>query len=134
MKNIGIVCEGPTDYVILKEIIDKITKEDNYYVQLQPEQDLMGRYGNSWKGVWKWCLDNASGKERLMKDIEPRLDMLVIQLDGDVSRKEKAAHCWCEVTKCEHKGVLNPIEYDVKKDTRAACPVILPCMGHECSI
>ena len=87
MMNIGIVCEGPTDYIILKEVVDTITGEDNYYVQLQPELDLMGRYGNGWKGVWKWCADNAGLKKQLMKDIEPVLDVLIIQMDGDVSRK-----------------------------------------------
>ena len=50
MKNIGIVCEGPTDYVLLKGIIDLITGEDNHYLALQPEDDLTGQYGNGWKG------------------------------------------------------------------------------------
>ena len=59
MKNIGIVCEGPTDFVLLKRIIDRINQEENQYLQLQPEDDLMGQYGNGWKGVWKWCLDHA---------------------------------------------------------------------------
>lgn len=49
MKNIGIVCEGPTDYIILRGVIDKITHEDNHYVQLQPEPDLTGEYGNGWR-------------------------------------------------------------------------------------
>ncbi len=47
MTNIGIVCEGPTDYIILKEVIDKITQNHNYYVQLQPEPDLLGEYGKA---------------------------------------------------------------------------------------
>lgn len=34
MKNIGIVCEGPTDYIILQKVINLITNETNYYVQL----------------------------------------------------------------------------------------------------
>lgn len=130
MSNIGIVCEGPTDYIIIKEIVDKITGENNFYVQLQPEPDLTGQYGNGWKGVWKWCADNAMDKEKLMKDIEPILDMLLIQMDADVSRKEKAAHCWCESTKCEYKGKNNPIKCDVKMETRVACPVVLPCSDH----
>ena len=53
MRNIGIVCEGPTDYTILKEVIDHITGESTDYVQLQPEADLTGAYGNGWKGDWK---------------------------------------------------------------------------------
>ena len=43
-KRIGIVSEGPTDYLVLKTIIDKITGEDNQYLPLQPEPDMMGRY------------------------------------------------------------------------------------------
>lgn len=134
MKNIGIVCEGPTDYIIMREVVDRITGEDHYYVQLQPEPDLLGRYGNGWKGVWKWCVDNAAVKDKLMKDIEPSLDLLIIQMDGDVSRKEKAAHCWCTATACKDKGVYNPIECDVKKETREQCPVVLPCADHDWTV
>ncbi len=54
MKHIGIVCEGPTDYIILKGVIDQITGAKNTYVMLQPENDLTGKYGNGWKGVWYW--------------------------------------------------------------------------------
>ena len=37
MKNIGIICEGPTDYIILKNVINLITGDTNYFVLLQPE-------------------------------------------------------------------------------------------------
>ena len=134
MMNIGIICEGPTDYIVLKGVIDKITGEDNAYMQLQPEPDLTGKYGNGWKGVWKWCTDNAPIKEKLMKDIEPVLDILIIQMDGDVSRKEKIAHCWCKSTICENKGICNPIECDQEEETRKKCPVVLPCADHEESV
>lgn len=127
MRNIGIVCEGPTDYLILREVVDQITGENNYYVQLQPEPDLTGACGNGWKGVWKWCKDNAYFKEQLMKDIEPSLDILIIQMDGDVSRKEKIAHCLCESNLCEYKGDCNPLECDADKEMREICPIVLPC-------
>ena len=129
--NIGIICEGPTDYIILREIIDKITGMDNDYVQLQPEPDLMGEYGNGWKGVWKWCSDNADKKEKLMKDIEPSLDILIIQMDGDVSRKEKVAHCWCKSTICNYKNQYDPLKCDIIRELRENCPIILPCTDHE---
>ncbi len=134
MKHIGIICEGPTDYIILKGIIDKITGVENKYVMLQPENDLTGKYGNGWKGVWKWCHDNASIRKKLMKDIQPALDFLVIQMDGDVSRKEKSAHCWCKTTQCIHKGIKNPIECDITPAGKAACPIQLPCSDHEESV
>lgn len=134
MKNIGIVCEGPTDYVILKAVIDLITGEHNDYVQLQPEPDLTGRYGNGWKGVWKWCCDNAKIRRQLMRNIDPALDFLVIQMDGDVSRKEKSVHCQCPSVSCTHKGLRNPLECDTQQFVREICPIHLPCPSHSASV
>ena len=45
MKNIGIVCEGPTDFVLLKGIVDVITGEDNHYLALQPKIIWLGNMG-----------------------------------------------------------------------------------------
>ena len=103
MKNIGIVCEGPTDFIILREVIDRIAGENHYYLQLQPEPDLSGRYGGGWKGVWKWCADYAGIYLQIMTEIEPQLDLLIIHMDGDVSRKERASHCSCSHTNCIYK-------------------------------
>lgn len=132
MKNIGIVCEGPTDYVLLKGIVDFITGEDNHYLSLQPEDNLTGEYGNGWKGIWKWCTDHSEILERFMKDITPRLDMIIVQMDGDVSRKEKEVHCLCEKTECEWKGKVHPLLCGRIK--QKDCPVKLPCGTHEESI
>ena len=133
MKNIGIVCEGPTDYILLRGVIDEITGQKNYYVMLQPEPDLRGKYGNGWKGVWKWCHDNADIRKKLMRSVQPVLDILVIQMDGDVSRKEKAVHCLCSSTYCEYQNIRNPLECDVIKEISGNCPVRLPCRDHAAS-
>ncbi len=132
MKNIGIVCEGPTDYILLKAIIDKITGEANTYFQLQPEDNLQGEYGNGWKGVWKWCMEHEQNLERFMKDITPQLDMLVVHMDGDVARNEKEVHCQCEATSCELKNKIHPLKCTrIKKQD---CPIVLPCENHEQSV
>ena len=128
-KNIGIVCEGPTDYIILKELINQITGEENQYMQLQPEDNLTGEYGNGWKGVWKWCTDHAGILKLFMKDVTPQLDLLVVQMDGDVSRKEKEVHCLCDTTTCELKGTKNPLVCERLKNQK--CPVELPCIAHD---
>ena len=44
-KRIGIVGEGPTDYLVLKCMIDQITGEENDYLRIQPEQNMLGEYG-----------------------------------------------------------------------------------------
>lgn len=134
MKCIGIVCEGPTDFIILKAVINRITGEKNRYLLLQPENSVDGKCGSGWKGVWKWCHDNALSRRKLMRDVEPALDFLVVHLDGDVSRKEKPSHCCCENTHCDQKGRVNPLECDIIPERRAACPIMLPCPDHEPSI
>lgn len=130
-KNIGIVCEGPTDYILLKGLIDRITGEDNQYVQLQPESNLIGEYGNGWKGVWKWCIDHAEILEKFMKEVIPRLDILIVQMDGDVARKEKEVHCLCETTVCEIKETDIPLNCSKLKNGQ--CPVKMPCTAHSAS-
>lgn len=125
MKNIGIVCEGPTDYIILKSVIDTITGEANRYFPLQPEPDVIGRYVNGWKGVLKWCMDHAAIKKQIMNEVQPALDLLVIQMDGDVSRKEKPVHCCCDSSACPDRESLDPLYCDTTK-----CPITLPCNRH----
>ncbi len=126
-KVIGIVSEGPTDYLVLKAVIDKITGECNRYLSLQPERDMIGRFGNGWKGVWRWCKETES-VNMLMKEVQPQMDAIVIQMDGDVIRKEKEAHCLCDSTTCENKGKVFPLYCD---NYATECPVIIPCESHE---
>ncbi len=93
-----------------------ITGEDNHYLALQPEDNLAGEYGNGWKGVWKWCTDHSEILESFMKDISPRLDMIIVQMDGDVSRKEKKFIVYVIRRLASGKTKINPLmcEY-VKK-------------------
>lgn len=127
-KRIGIASEGPTDYLVLKTIIDRITGEDNQYLPLQPEPDMAGRYGNGWKGVWKWCKETPA-LDKLMDGIWPKIDIIVIQMDGDVIRKEKEVHCQCETTICEEKEKCEFPLY-CKLATERLCPIELPCCDH----
>ena len=125
-KVIGIVSEGPTDYVVLKAVIDRITGEENRYLPLQPEPNLIGQYGNGWKGVWRWCRETPS-INLLLEGVQPKIDAIVIQMDGDVVRKEKEVHCLCESTECEKKGAEFPLYC---KKAAASCPVEIPCKSH----
>ncbi len=127
-KVIGIVSEGPTDHMVLKTVIDRITGEENRYLSLQPEPDMMGRYGNGWKGVWRWCRETAS-IYMLMREVQPNIDAIVVQMDGDVIRKEREPHCLCESTVCEDKGKVFPLYCEKVKDDK--CPVNLPCENHD---
>ncbi len=126
-KVIGIASEGPTDFQVLKTAINKITGEDNIFRALQPEPDMLGHYGNGWKGVWRWCKETTS-LDLIMNGISPQLDLVIIQMDGDVIRKEREVHCVCESTVCEDKGKYFPLYCNRALEK---CPITLPCKNHE---
>ena len=127
-KVIGIVGEGPIDQMVLKTAINRITGEKHIYRNIQPEQDMRGEYGNGWKGVLRWCETNAALIPALFTEITPALDLLVIQMDGDVARKEKEVHCHCGNTTCGIRNGFSPL--DCKQVKKNACPVMLPSKDH----
>ena len=51
-KVIGIVGEGPIDQMVLKAAINRITGESHIYRNIQPEQDMLGEFGNG-TGMWQ---------------------------------------------------------------------------------
>lgn len=127
-KMIGIVGEGPTDYIVIKEAIDHITGRKNDYRRLQPEPDMAGRFGNGWKGVWKWCETISEILDQYLHEVTPGIDLLVIQMDADVSRKEKESHCLCGTTVCESREDSRPLQCE--KVIKELCPIVLPCREH----
>lgn len=64
-----------------------------------------------------------------MDGICPKIDIIVIQMDGDVIRKEKEVHCQCETTICEEKEKCEFPLY-CKLATERLCPIELPCCDH----
>lgn len=131
MKTIGIVAEGPRDFELIAEVIDKITDEENNYQKIQPEPDMRGQFGNGWKGVWKWCEDNRGKLKTYMHSLTPALDLLVIHMDGDVQRCEKEIHCACQRVLCDVPEGTYPLNCERIVADRNACPVMLPCEHHE---
>lgn len=68
----------------------------------------------------------------LMQEVQPSIDAIVIQMGGDVIRKEKETHCICESTVCEVKGTTFPLYCEKVKNEK--CPVELPCESHDSGI
>ena len=131
MKTIGIVAEGPRDFEVIAAVIDTITNEENSYQMIQPEPDMAGRFGNGWKGVWKWCETNQGSLNTYMNSLTPVLDFLVIHMDGDVERCEKEVHCECQRKFCDAPESAHPLTCEKIANNRSDCPVILPCEEHE---
>lgn len=129
MKTIGFVCEGPRDSDMLEAVICHILNEDITPLYLQPEASLDGENGNGWKGVWTWCLQNGETLDQYMQGALPKIDMIIIQMDGDVFRKEREVHCACYADECASFGEEFPLNCKVND-----CPVVIPCNRHEAGI
>lgn len=129
-KTIGIVAEGPRDFELIAAVIDTITNEENDYRMIQPETNMIGQFGNGWKGVWKWCEDHQGKLDVYMHSSIPILDLLVIHMDGDVQRCEKEVHCSCQRALCNAPEGTHPLTCEKIIGDRNTCPVTLPCGCH----
>lgn len=126
MKTIGFVCEGPRDLDLLEAVIEQILGEPIRALPLQPDESLVGDTGNGWKGVWRWCSEHGEMLDQYMHDATPQIDMLIVQMDGDVARKEKEVHCLCNKGHCADSGSVFPLQC-----RKTDCPVQIPCGSHE---
>jgi hypothetical protein len=85
-STIGLVTEGGTDYDLLCALLGKWFGPEVMFICLQPA-DSSTENGSGWKGVRRWC-QQTIGEYGSLRDycdaIEPRLDGIVLQVDGDV--------------------------------------------------
>jgi len=125
MKTIGFVCEGPRDSDMLTAVISHILNENIQPLYLQPEASVTGENGNGWKGVWSWCFKNGDTLDQYMNGATPRIDMIIIHMDGDVSRKEREVHCSCHSEECNSCKIIFPLNCHLDN-----CPVVIPCDQH----
>lgn len=93
---VGIVCEGPTDKIVIEAILRKLEGELNGkrfhpVTRLQPlDSDAFGGFGNTgsgWGGVYRWCkLSRKNGDGFLSNDPDiQHMDLIIYHLDADVS-------------------------------------------------
>lgn len=92
MLTIGLVAEGPHDFIMLKPIIADLLKRRTSsqldFRELQPIQDETGSHtGGGWSRVMAWCKDHSGERTRtfftpLFSNQRP-CDIIVIHLDGD---------------------------------------------------
>lgn len=81
MPTFGLIAEGPTDHVVLENILIGFFKEDisQYIRQLQPLRDVTdAQYTpGGWTRVVEYC------KSSVFQDAFDRNDFLIIQIDTD---------------------------------------------------
>lgn len=89
---IAFVVEGPTDSIMLKEVVARFLGGRDFVLQtLQPEMSeafkLAPGEDGGWPGVCRWCLQSAEqGGGRLGNNpLFSFHDLLVLQMDADVA-------------------------------------------------
>ncbi|MCI5126704.1 MAG: hypothetical protein D3925_20055 [Candidatus Electrothrix sp. AR5] len=91
MYKIGVVCEGPTDRIIIEAILDSCM-DDYIPVSIQPPHTAVGGdagiHGAGWKGIRTWCQQEAAGGK--FNGILRNIDILIIQVDADVQYESDA--------------------------------------------
>lgn len=92
MFRIHLVCEGPTDKVVLEAILTNYL-DDFIVTQIQPEESLyggaQGGLGGGWKGVCRWCMEarDAGGLHDSGVMLIP--DLLIIHIDAEVADEKE---------------------------------------------
>lgn len=124
MINIGIVCEGPRDYDMLKSVISCFYDKDYNTLFLQPNQEFGTDNGSGWKGVIRWLQNHSSDLNKYLTEITPSIDLLIIQMDADVARCEKEIYCKSIPVECIGQAVEDYLNCSIIKV--AACPQLLP--------
>jgi hypothetical protein len=92
MLRVGIVAEGPSDWLVLQEVM-KSVHPDVEFVSLHPDQTLSQSLGQGWRGVRAWCVENGPRLELIMNGDSSRpLHILVIHADCSMADKANAEH------------------------------------------
>jgi len=135
-KVIGLVCEGPRDCELISSIIDNLFPDVTIdYRYLQPDQSLISRNYNGWKGVLRWCYKDYKSACESKDYLTQGLDLFVIQSDGDVSRdfNNKQSHCSCIECECEERKEIIKNDMAHAEDCMIGaddCPLRFPCTEH----
>ncbi len=83
-NKIGVVCEGISDYKIIRHIVSRYLRDyDVYTIPLKPKMTLQGKQDGF--GTWQGVLGYISGKDQLIVEaVKEGCDFIIIQIDTDV--------------------------------------------------
>ncbi|WP_437679163.1 hypothetical protein [Sorangium sp. So ce131] len=81
---IGIVCEGSSDFPVLKAVVEAVLGDGHEVRPLWPETDKLSRPAG-WTGVKAWCEAQGSWLSTFME--LGNIDLLIIHVDADIRHK-----------------------------------------------
>jgi hypothetical protein len=116
--NIGVVAEGFRDFDVIEEVLTLFV-DDFRCLPLQPNAIKCKENGNGWEGVWRWCLEFNQNYQEDLNVQTPKLDALIIQLDGDTTREKKM---FCDrPQECDKSKVDSAVLCRIAKEECAVC-------------
>ena len=90
MIRVGLVAEGPSDWLALEEMIRTI-EPDSDFLHIRPDMTLVSGSPHGWKGVRAWCREMGPILESfLVADPGLPLHLLVIHLDCTMAHNIEA--------------------------------------------
>jgi len=92
MIRVGIVAEGPSDWMALEELM-KAVHPDIEFVRLRPDMTLASRSAHGWTGVRAWCRQEGARLETLLSGVVGSpIHLLVIHVDCSMAHNVSALH------------------------------------------
>jgi hypothetical protein len=92
MIRVGLVAEGPSDWLALEELIRTVVPDVDFQ-HLRPDMTLTSKSPHGWKGVRAWCREMAPLLETFLSGVQDlRLDLLVIHVDCSMAHNLGISH------------------------------------------
>jgi hypothetical protein len=92
MIRVGIVAEGPSDWMVLEELILSV-EPDAEFVHIRPDMTLDSGSAHGWKGVRAWCRDMGPRLEAFLTGIpEYSIHLLVVHVDCSMAHNVGASY------------------------------------------
>jgi hypothetical protein len=103
MYSVAIVCEGDADRVILTAVLDHYLG-DYEPVSIQPPRGAFGGdsgpLGGGWKGVRRWCQQEAPIGGGPLRVLLENHDFVVVQVDADVAKERDSGIDLADDARC----------------------------------
>ena len=125
----ALVCEGNTDFPILRAALEEVWPELEDVRCLQPELDATtGRATSSagWGHVKAWCTAHAADLDDVLNpDVGDRIDLLVIAMDVDIAVYAGIADPPVDVGLYESKRLRDTVADWLRTETRRSLPTAI---------
>jgi hypothetical protein len=92
MIRVGLVAEGPSDWMALEELIRTVAS-DVEFLHIRPDMTLVSKSPHGWTGVRAWCREMGPLLETFLTGITGLpLDLIVIHVDCSMAHNLGISH------------------------------------------